>query len=438
MLTDRRGLGLSTDSVAARDAYVEGVEALLEANAGSDAAIANALEADPGFALAHAAQARLAQLDMRPADARAAAERARECVTGTSARERSHVEAIATLVGAVRGDALAAAKAHLAEHPRDAMVLAPCTGVFGLIGFSGREGREGELLALMRDYLPHYAEDGWFIGQLAFAEGEADELAAGERHIAKALALTPRSAHNAHVRAHLHYERGEDAVGLAYLEDWMRGYPRDAMLHCHLSWHVALWRMQAGDAEGAAQVYVAQVHPATGDTPPGSWGPSLNTLTDAASFLWRAELNGAARDAQRWDELRAYALRIFPKAGISFADVHSALAYAAAGDAGSLAALLEQLTAREAAGKLAAGPVVPALAAGFSAFARGEWAAAAMHLAAGFPDHARIGGSRAQRDLVEYTLAAALARSDRMDEAQALAAARRQRPAGMPVVALGG
>lgn len=438
MLADRRGLALATASAAARDAYVEGVEALLEANAGADAGIAKALELDPGFALAHAAQARLAQLDMRPADARAAATRARDCVAGASARERSHVEAIATLVGTVRGDALGAAKAHLAAHPRDAMVLAPCTGVFGLIGFSGRAGREAELLALMRDYLPHYGEDGWFLGQLAFAEGEAGELAAAERNVGKALAIAPRSAHNAHVRAHLHYERGEDAVGLAYLEDWMHGYPRAAMLHCHLSWHVALWRMQAGDAEGAAQMYAEQVHPAKGDAPPGSWGPSLNTLTDSASFLWRAELNGAARDAQRWDDLRAYALRLFPKAGISFADVHCALAYAAAEDDGALAALLEQLRAREANGKLAAGPVVPALAAGFGAFARGAWAEAAASLGAGLADHARIGGSRAQRDLVEYTLAAALARAGRMEEAQALAASRRQRPAGMPVVALAG
>ena len=57
MLTDWHGLPLSTTSSAARDAYVEGCEAKLTAHPGAIPAFDRALAADPGFALAHAANA---------------------------------------------------------------------------------------------------------------------------------------------------------------------------------------------------------------------------------------------------------------------------------------------------------------------------------------------------------------------------------------------
>lgn len=50
MLTDRYGLSLSTSSVAARDAYVEGCEAKLTMHPGAIEAFDRAIAEDPGFA----------------------------------------------------------------------------------------------------------------------------------------------------------------------------------------------------------------------------------------------------------------------------------------------------------------------------------------------------------------------------------------------------
>src|SRR6185295_9684279 len=123
MALDRYGLVVSTASAAARDAYVEGVDCFLSANAGAEAAFDRAIAADPGFALAHIGRARSLQLQARVTDGREAAARARALVAGSTARERGHVEALAI---AVEGDAvraLAAIAEHLVEFPRDAMVL---------------------------------------------------------------------------------------------------------------------------------------------------------------------------------------------------------------------------------------------------------------------------------------------------------------------------
>jgi hypothetical protein len=105
------------------------------------------------------------------------------------------------------------------------------------------------------------------------------------------MAVHPRNAHGAHVRAHVLYEGGEDVAGLAYLDEWLKDYPATAQLHCHLTWHVAIFALGVGRLDRAWQVY------AGGVAPGASWGPPVNTLTDAASFLWRAELAGSPRDA---------------------------------------------------------------------------------------------------------------------------------------------
>src|SRR6185295_4180179 len=162
MLEDRYGLPLSTASAAARDAYVQGTDLLLSAGPGPVRAYERAIAADPAFALAHAAKARASFLAARIPEAQAAAKRARELAVKLPLRERNNVEVILLTVEGGAPKAYALARAHLAQYPRDVMVLAPCTGVFGLIGFSGRKGREQELFELMENLAPCYGEDAWF------------------------------------------------------------------------------------------------------------------------------------------------------------------------------------------------------------------------------------------------------------------------------------
>ncbi len=414
MPADRYGLELSTSSHAARDAYVEGVDLFLSANFGSEAAFGRAVAADPAFALAHAALGRTLQLYAKPAASKASAARARELCAGLPRRERANVEMLASLVDGAGPAPLDFAKEHLTEFPRDVMVLAPCTGVFGLIGFSGRQGREAEQAAQLDQLASDYGDDWWFLSTHAFALGETGRIDAARKLIERSLELYARNAHGAHVYAHVLYENNEDAAGLAYLQDWLREFPRAAQLHCHLSWHVALWQLEAGKIAEAMRVYENDVRPG------GSWGPPINTLSDSASFLWRMQLKGQRGDAALWREVRDYALREFPKAGVTFADVHSAIAFAAA-DREALQALVAQLREREGAGKLAAGPIVPALAEAFGAFAGKDWDAAIARIEPLFAEHERIGGSRAQRDLIDCTLMAALAKAGRRSEADKLA-----------------
>src|SRR5919112_2265281 len=98
---DSRGLPLSTTSDLTAERYREGVDLLLSAWPGAAEALEAAVAADPDFALAHAARARLHAIRAEPAEAKARIATAADLVArnGTE-RERSHVEVLSL---AIRG-----------------------------------------------------------------------------------------------------------------------------------------------------------------------------------------------------------------------------------------------------------------------------------------------------------------------------------------------
>jgi hypothetical protein len=141
-------------------------------------------------------------------------------------------------------------------------------------------------------------------------------------------------------------------------------------------------------------------------------------LTDTASFMHRAALLGETIQPARWTEIAEFALRIFPNPGLAFADLHAALAHAMTGDADAL----EKIIANPAG---PAGDVVTQAAQAFGAFARQEWAQVIEFLTPIMGEHERFGGSRAQRDLIEFTMVAALLKAGRADDAHLMLKTRR-------------
>ena len=390
-LTDDRGLPLSTGSVAARDAYVEGVRRLLCAQPGIEAALDAALRADPQMALAHAALARAHQVHARGPQARAAMAQAMACLETAHPREQGHVRALERVVMGDGAGAFALIREHLAHWPRDAMVMAPTAGVFGLFGFSGLAGREQALIEFLDPFAAACADDWWFQYAHGFAQCEVGQLDAARVNIERAIAAQPRSANAAHIVAHVHYECGEHTQALDWLEAWHRSYEREGFMHGHLGWHLALSALELGQVERAWALYDAHAGLGT------AWGPPLNLLTDSASFLMRAELLGSPHDAARWQALAAYTDQFFPQTGLAFADAHAAIVYAMAGHEAGLARV------RDAARGPAA-DMVSAMARGFEALAQGDFPGTLIHLMPVMATHERIGGSRAQRDLVGYAV----------------------------------
>jgi len=122
-----------------------------------------------------------------------------------------------------------------------------------------------------------------------------------------------------------------------------------------------------------------------------------------------------------------FGVKSFPKARIAFADVHRAVDCAAAGDAAGLERLVAEIQACLAADMQPAGPVVATLAEAFGAYAKNDWGEAIALFERALPETVRIGGSRAQRDLVEHTLVGAYLRAGRAGDARRMIAQRIER-----------
>ncbi|MEM6886806.1 MAG: tetratricopeptide repeat protein [Pseudomonadota bacterium] len=413
MLKDQYDNQLSTASHSARDAYIDGLDRQLAGQAGAAAAFRRAVAADPNFALGWAGLARVHHVSGDIGQARDANAKARATAEGVSRREAAHIDALGLIIEGQA--AYPAIRAHVAEHPRDALVAQTCSSVFGLIGFSGQPGREAELLAYNAALLSQYGEDWWSLSQYAFALCETGNLSRADELIDRAMTLRPDNAHGAHVRSHVWYETGETDRGIHYLETWLQDYDPGGVMFCHLNWHAALWSLEKGALEAMWARVDAAVTPEAGGS-----SPAINVVTDTASILHRAALAGVEVPQARWVSVSDYAEKAFPATGNAFVDVHAALAHAMAGKQAALARIMSS----------PAGPaadLVPDLAAGFGALATQDWSGAAAAMTRAMADLARIGGSRAQRDLVEQSLMHALLRDGRGAEARAVVALRRPR-----------
>lgn len=162
--------------------------------------------------------------------------------------------------------------------------------------------------------------------------------------------------------------------------------------------------------------------------PGAAKGLPINVLTDTAAILYRAELAGVSVAPERWVALSEYAKRFFPDTGQSFADFHAALAHAMAGNGDHLAHISD--TAKGFAGDL-----VRPVARAWGAIARQDWDTALTELVQVMGSTERLGGSRAQRDLLELTNANVLLKLGQTAEARRSLTTRRPVLAHSPPLA---
>ncbi len=427
MLADRYDLSLSVASTAARDAYVQGCDLALTLYPGAAEAFDRALDLDRGFAMAHAGKAQVLMREGKVAAAREALTAAKGAAGDLPAREASHI-AFFDLVFAGRTDAaIAALHEHLTAWPRDALVVATAANPNGVIGGSGHIGQKRRIAALMDSLAPSYGDDWWFLAYHAMALSEDGQLAAARPKIERSIAANPNNAHAAHGFAHICYESGDPDTARTWLSEWLGTYPRDGFFHGHLSWHLSLCQLQVGDWEAALRLYRDAIA-----LDRHSGGPQQR-MSDATAFLWRSELAGHPRDAAAWRAMAEYANQALPRPGSGLADLHVILARAVMGDAAALETRARQMEDLASEGRYPSGNFLPALARGFAAFEHGDFAAAIEALAPLAGESERIGGSRAQHDLIEFTLLKAYLNADRGEDARRLLSARRPGASGVPV-----
>ncbi|MGE3935278.1 MAG: hypothetical protein AB7F67_18595 [Rhodospirillaceae bacterium] len=406
---DRLGFDLSTASAAAAAQYQTGVDLYMSGHAGAEPALQGAMAADPGFALAPAALVALLRDTGRNDDARRYADQARALAERLPPRERQHVEALALMAQDQGDDAFALMRRHLAEFPRDALILLRADRhVF----YSGGEDRQRKQLDLLAAFANDYDDDWWFPGQYGFALGECGHYEQAVALAERSLALNPKNVWAAHTLAHVYADTKDDARGAAFLGPWLGACDPRAPMLGHASWHLALFELGRGRYREAMRIYDDRVCPAA--------CRHRSTLNNSASFLWRCMTYGYAAPQAKWDALQDLALGIAGRCRAEWDDMNAALALAGAGNQAGHAKLVAALHALDAKGHATAGAVGLPLTLGAWAFAQRDYEGAIRHMAPAIERIAAVGGSNAQHEVFWDALIEAYLRTGRFAEAEAL------------------
>lgn len=286
---------------------------------------------------------------------------------------------IAILRRAIAGDVAVAhdmAVGHLAEHPRDALMVRECVL---LNGYSGRGDRKPVIAARLADLAPHYGDDPWFLGTRSLALSEIGEIDAATRMAEAGLAIRPDSGVLAHSLAHTFFERGDEHGGRRHLDHWLDEHGDGAANRGHLVWHLALVLLDLGESDAALERYEQEA--ARGD------GPAF-PLEDEISLLWRLRMRGVDV-ARYWEEVAA--AQPSPSVRRRFEVAHLAFAHAARSDAAAVSALL---------GPQSLAPLTEA----FTLLLAGDQPGAAAAFDRARESFQALGGSNEQHTLIDDTV----------------------------------
>jgi tetratricopeptide (TPR) repeat protein len=427
MIEDAQGHRLSGASEAAAAAYEQAVRAYNLVYGDAVGLFDAAHEAAPEFAMAHLGKAWVFALANDPGLTQKAAELVRAVrPLSLNEREQGHLAALEQQVRGARSAAVAVLDRHLMAFPFDIVAHQAALLIDGFLGrFSWVRDRASRALPLWSTDRPGYAN---LLAFHAFGLEEAGDYARAEDESREAAEFEPLSFWPHHTVSHVMEMTGrpEDGLGWMAAREPQWSGPGH-MNEVHVWWHKALFHLELGQYAAALALYDGPIR--------ATQRPLALSLTNATALLWRLDTLGVDV-GERWQEQAELWQGHADGKCLVFADVHAAMAELRAGREALFERRLAAMRQTAANGAEAAPlyrevgiPVVEGLA----AFHRGAYAEAADRLLPVRVDLWQIGGSHAQRDVVDWTLTEAALRAGRRGMALALTNERlARRPRSAP------
>jgi hypothetical protein len=256
----------------------------------------------------------------------------------------------------------------------------------------------------------------FILGLYAFGLEETGDLKRAEHFGREALARNPRDAWATHALAHVMESANRHEEGVGFLKSTRANWaPAHFMAH-HNGWHLALFLIEQRRFDEVLSDYDRFTASKLADD------ATLDRV-DAASLLWRLELAGVDV-GDRWEQVADRWMAHVDDHLLAFNDLHCAFAAARSPDPDHASRLSASLDEYERQGKgdnrLVTVQVGRPLIDGALAFGRGDYALAVEAILPVRHDAVRIGGSHAQRGIIDLTLIAAAERSGQRGLARTL------------------
>jgi tetratricopeptide (TPR) repeat protein len=415
MIQDAQGHHLSGATEAGVTAYDQAVRAFNLVHGDSIGLFEAACQAAPDFAMAYLGKAWVFAVANDPGlltRAKALVETARPLRLND--REQAHLAALSYLVQGSRAAAVAVLDRHLMHYPFDIIAHQGAALIDGFLGrFPWVRGRSVRALPLWSKDQPGYATLLAFHG---FGLEEAGDYTRAEDESRAAAELEPLSFWPHHTVAHVMEMTGrpEDGLGWMAAREPLWSTPGH-MNQVHIWWHKSLFHLELGQYDTALALYDGPMR--------ATQRPVALSLTNATALLWRLDtLDCDIGD--RWPEQADLWRDHADGKCLVFADIHAAMAELRSGQEPLVERRLASMRETAASGAEGAAlyrtvgiPVVE----GLRSFHRGAYAEAVESLLPVRVDLWQIGGSHAQRDIVDWTLTEAALRAGQREVALSLA-----------------
>jgi hypothetical protein len=412
---DSQGYDLSHSTAEADAQTDEAVRAFTLGYGDANAHLTTALEHAPGCAMARLLQLWLRLLSNNSAIiAEVGAQLADISTDGWNDREKGHLEALRLASERRWPSAVAVLDRLLMRYPHD---LAAHQCAMRLDSYLGRfhrsAGRAARALPFWSKEQPNY---GIVLSFFGFGLEESGDYARAEDVSREAAILEPYGYWPHHTVSHVLEMTGRPTDGMEWMDSRFEFWSSPKNNNCaHIWWHKALFHIDLGQCDEALAIYDEKVVPLV--------RPVGFQLCNLTALLWRLETLGC--DAgDRW----AYQHALFQKQSRDvcnpFGEIHAVIAALRTGDRPAFETLLSGMRAAANDGSEIApayGDVAVPIAEAMARFVDGAYGDAVDLLLPVRANLSRMGGSVAQRDLIEWTLTAAAVRAGERGVALSLA-----------------
>ncbi|MFI0263018.1 hypothetical protein ACH4OW_28775 [Streptomyces sp. NPDC017056] len=257
-------------------------------------------------------------------------------------------------------------------------------------------GDRAHMLASISQAVGFFADDDPAIGYLhglhAFSLEENGLIDAAMERCRVALDRNPDDIYAMHAMVHCLYETGRHEEGARYIREYMRSRDGSTPMRIHIWWHYALFELYADNIQEVLACYRIGIRRKT--------SPRSTEDLDAVTMLWRLALIKPSLDLDAyWRSLFQDWEPYLEENWYLFNDFHAYITYCQVGEYDRADALLKAVLAR---GTDVSEEMVDIFL-GFRSFTTGDYADAATRLARSFHHSFSMGGSNAQRDVVELT-----------------------------------
>jgi tetratricopeptide (TPR) repeat protein len=420
--TDRWGVPLQTGGDAGVPYFDEAVEGLLSLHGEPVGAVEAALAADDDLVLGHILRAYFSLYRTSAAGVRAA----EEILTpldgaggGLSEREILHLRAARSWVAGDWDEAAHNLERALLHDSQDLLALKVAQDLYFFLGKT--RDLQSVVTRVLRAWPAEKPGWGYVQGMYAFGLEENGDYAQAELFARAALHHNRRDVWANHALAHVFEMEGRTDEGIRFLAESVPNWA-SSFFAVHTWWHQALYHLERAEYDAALSLYDGPIR--------GVRSLEWVNLVDAASLLWRLSLCGV--DVQERSVTLAEDLaQVLDAPTYIFNDWHAVMAFGLAGRL-DLAEHLLSDNRRQAVGtnRAAAARAGLALLEGFSSFAAGRFNGAIDLLGEARSCAHVVGGSNAQRDVVDLTLIAAAARAGEHGMARQLVTERATRRPG--------